>query len=80
MTAARIVLLTQLVTRSGGGRPEEDGPGGGLARLHHRPPAGHRGRQEVEGSARHRENQAQVLHPRRGEERSEAALPDDLTI
>ena len=71
-------MIVRVLVRSGGGCQEEDGPGGGLARLHHRSPAGHRGRQEVEGSARQREIQGQVLHPPRGEGGSEGAFSDDL--
>ena len=73
-------MLIRLCVRCGGGCPQEDGPGGGLARQHHRPPAGHRGWQEVEGSARHRQVQDQVLHPRRGEGGSEGAESQDLNL
>ena len=73
-------MLFRLIVRCGGGCPQEDGPSGGLAGHHHGPPADHRGRQEVEGSARHRENQDEVFHPPRGEGGSEEALSDDLNL
>ena len=70
--------MRQFRVRCGGRCQEEDGPAGALARLHHRPQVGHRGRQEVEGAARHWEVQDEVFHPPRGEGGSEGALSDDL--